>query len=118
MTQWELWWGKYPLAWRTAEFPESREGPPLPGVPWFKLIAALGLIVSVLGTCSQCRVQWTFAPVLAGAMFVVLLTANIKPRFLFLFEPFWILYLMALADSCIRFITAGLHKLFRRPKVA
>ena len=31
--------------------------------------------------------------------FVIILTANVRPRFRFVFEPFWFLYLALLADS-------------------
>lgn len=110
MRRWEHWLDANVYVWRTPEFAEAPEGSPLPGVPLFKVIAAVGLLARLIGTGVHSRIQWTFAPVLAGVLIVILLTANIKPRFLFLFEPFWVLYLALLVDSTLRFFSFLSHK--------
>lgn len=111
--RWQEWWKEKPLAWHApAASPKD-----LPGVPWFKLLAMAGMVVSLLGVTTRHRAQWAFLPVLTGLAFAVLLTCNIKARFLFFLDPFWLLYLAVLIES----LALGGHFLWtrgRRPAAA
>lgn len=70
-----------------------------PGVPLYFAAAALGLLAAMLrpGTLQPFHLAWGLA--LAGFFFVIILTANVRPRFRFVFEPFWFLYLAMLVES-------------------
>lgn len=69
------------------------------GLPIPFLLAAAGLIAIALrpGPLRGFHLAWGLA--LAGFFFTIILTANVKPRFRFVFEPFWFLYVALLADS-------------------
>jgi hypothetical protein len=85
-------------------FPDDkyREGPYIheyPGVPLYFLFAALGLVVVALrrGTLQPFHVTWALT--MFGFFFVIMLTANVRSRFRFVFEPFWFLYIGLLLES-------------------
>ena len=80
------------------------------GVPLYFAVAGLGLLVAPLrpGPLRPFHFAWGLA--LVAFFFVIILTANVRPRFRFVFEPFWFLYLALLADS----IFLGLKALVRR----
>lgn len=69
------------------------------GVPLYFVLAALGLLAAALrpGAVQPFHFAWGLA--LAGFFFVIILTANVRPRFRFVFEPFWFLYLAMLAET-------------------
>lgn len=70
-----------------------------PGVPLYFALAALGLFAAALrpGALQPFHVVWGLA--LVGFFIVIILTANVRPRFRFVFEPFWFIYLALLAES-------------------
>jgi hypothetical protein len=65
----------------------------LSGIPWFYWTIALGLAATLLSSLSQWRFQFSWAVMIVGLAFVITLTANVKSRFRFVFEPFYYLYL-------------------------
>ena len=97
-------------AWRfpDAQYPnEQWPAVPIvyPGVPFYFLVAAAGLIAVALrrGTLQPFHVAWCLT--MLAFFYTIMLTANVRPRFRFVFEPFWFLYIALLAESlwlCIR----------------
>jgi len=71
------------------------------GVPVYFLIAVVGAIAAMLvpGPLRRFHIAWGLA--LIGYFFVIMLTANVRPRFRFVFEPFWFLYIALLAQALI-----------------
>jgi uncharacterized membrane protein YjjP (DUF1212 family) len=69
------------------------------GLPFYFLLAAAGLVAVVLrrGTLQPFHIAWGLG--LIGFFFVVVLTANVRPRFRFVFEPFWFVYLALLLET-------------------
>lgn len=96
-------WQEHPLAWRK----NTASPQELPGVPWFKLLALTGMALSLIGRSPRHRSQWAFLPALGGLTFAVLLTCNIKARFLFYLDPFWLLYLAVLVEVVILAVRYG-----------
>ncbi|MES2568763.1 MAG: hypothetical protein V4710_01760, partial [Verrucomicrobiota bacterium] len=80
------------------------------GIPFYFLLAATGLIVLALrpGPLRSFHLVWALT--LLGFFFTIMLTANIRPRFRFVFEPFWFFYIAALAES----LWIGVGSLFRQ----
>ncbi len=83
----------------------------LPGLPVFYLAAILGGVLALFLGGETRLFHWTFLPVLAGVWFTVTLTGALMPRYRFVLEPFWLLYLCFLADGCAR----CLHRCLLRP---
>ena len=83
-----------------------------PGVPFYFLAAALGLIAVALrrGTLQAFHVAWGLT--LLAFFYTIILTANVRPRFRFVFEPFWFLYIGLLAEGLWLAVTAPFR---RRP---
>jgi hypothetical protein len=80
------------------------------GIPVYFALAALGLVGAMFrrGGLQLFHVAWGLS--LVGFFFVIMLTANVRPRFRFVFEPFWFIYIAFLVDS----ISAGARAIFRR----
>jgi hypothetical protein len=80
------------------------------GIPVYFALAALGLVGAVFrrGGLQLFHVAWGLS--LVGFFFVIMLTANVRPRFRFVFEPFWFTYIALLVDS----IWAGARAVIRR----
>jgi hypothetical protein len=68
------------------------------GVPIYFVLGAAGALAVMLrgGALRPFHVAWGLA--LFGFFFTIMLTANVRPRFRIVFEPFWLLYLALLAD--------------------
>ncbi len=89
------------------------------GVPFYFLAGALGLIVIGLrrGPLQSFHIAWGLT--LLAFFFTIILTANIKPRFRLVFEPFWFIYAGLLIETVFlwlfrnaevrRAIAASLH---------
>lgn len=113
--RWSDTWLGSVNAWRfpDAQFRDS-ESPSVPfiytGVPCYFLLAALGLLAVMLrsGVLRPFHIAWGLT--LLAFFYTIMLTANVRPRFRFVFEPFWFLYLGLLADS----LWLGAARLFRR----
>lgn len=80
------------------------------GVPLYFVAGALGVVVAMLrrGELQRFHIAWGLT--LLGFFFVILLTANVRPRFRFVFEPFWFVYAALLLDS----LWVGIRALVRR----
>jgi hypothetical protein len=72
------------------------------GVPLYFLVAVAGVIavMFVPGPLRRFHIAWGLT--LFGYFFVIMLTANVRPRFRFVFEPFWFLYIALLAEVIVR----------------
>ncbi len=81
-----------------------------PGIPYYFLLATLGLIAITLrpGRQQPFHIAWSLA--LLGFFFVIMLAANVRPRFRFVFEPFWFIYALLLLDL----VWSGIASLFSR----
>jgi hypothetical protein len=81
----------------------SREYPGLVinygGVPFYFLFGGLGVIAAMLrrGKLQRMHIAWGVS--LLAFFYVIILTANLKPRFRLVFEPFWFIYIALLAES-------------------
>jgi hypothetical protein len=70
-----------------------------PGLPFYFLVAGVGLVVAMFrrGAIQPFHIAWGLA--LLAFFYTIMLTANVKPRFRFVFEPFWYIYVALLLDS-------------------
>ncbi|MGB8170109.1 MAG: hypothetical protein WCF18_21575 [Chthoniobacteraceae bacterium] len=101
---WSARWFAALNAWRCpdARFPGGPSSPHVfisLGVPIYFLLAAVGLLAIALRPGPRQRFHITWGLMLAGAFFVIMLTANVKPRFRLVFEPFWFIYLALVVES-------------------
>lgn len=71
----------------------------LPGLPKFYFLPVLGMIAVVVRTNPARSFHACWLPMLAGLWFVVMLSANERPRFRMVFEPFLFLYPFAALDA-------------------
>ncbi len=71
------------------------------GLPVYFIIAAAGLVVAMVRRepVQPFHIAWGLA--LLGFFFTIMLTANVRPRFRFVFEPFWYLYIALLIDTLL-----------------
>ena len=69
------------------------------GVPYYFLVGAIGLVAAMLrrGELRAFHLSWGLAMI--GFFYVIMLTANVRPRFRFVFEPFWFIYIALLAET-------------------
>jgi len=92
-------------------YPESPLGAlTVPGIPYYFIAALLGAVAVMLrrGDLQRLHIAWSLT--LIAFFFTIMLTANVRPRFRFVFEPFWFIYIAALAESC----WLGVRALIRR----
>jgi hypothetical protein len=84
------------------------------GIPYYFIAGAIGMVVAMLrpGSTRAFHLSWGLA--LAGFFFVIMLTANVRPRFRFVFEPFWFIYIAMLLDTLWLGVWSGVKKLVRR----
>jgi hypothetical protein len=70
-----------------------------PGVPWYFLLAGAGLVAVALrpGKLQPFHIAWGLT--LLGFFFTIMITANVRPRFRFVFEPFWFIYIALLLET-------------------
>ena len=80
------------------------------GVPLYFLVALAGVFAAMFipGPLRKFHIAWGLA--LIGYFFVIMLTANVRPRFRIVFEPFWFLYIALLTDAAIQ----GIKRIARR----
>ncbi len=92
-------------------FPESPIGVlVVPGVPLYFVLALLGVLAVMIRRGELQRFHLAWGLTLLGFFFTIMLTANVRPRFRFVFEPFWFIYIALLAECC----WLGVKKLVRR----
>jgi hypothetical protein len=75
-----------------------------PGAPWYFVVAAAGVLVAMLRRGRLWPVYVAWGLTLLGLFFVIMLTANVRPRFRFVFEPFWLFYIALLTDTLLLWI--------------
>ena len=82
------WWTESAAAYRTSDitYPDQYIER---GVPIYMLVGCLALLLMMIQKPWQFHFSWSSA--LICLLLVVLLTANVRPRFRLFFEPFWIL---------------------------
>ena len=101
------WFNTLEAGWQAAvnrfHLPDQRFSPEytLPGLTAFHLLGTLGMLVALVCPGPARRFQWAFVPTMAGAWFIVMLTAEVIPRHRFVWEPFWLLYAFLLLDGVI-----------------
>lgn len=86
------------------------EGVPFHGVPWLYFAGLLGLICLAVREPGALNFHQLWGAFLIALFILIMVTANIRARFRVLFEPIWLLYAFALADTAL----ALAHRLFRR----
>ena len=116
------WFNAWQRRWLAAvnhfRFPDRRvpnpDWPTVPlyynGVPFYFVIAALGLFAVMLrrGALQPFHVAWGLT--LLAFFYTIMLTANVRPRFRFVFEPFWFLYIALLVECASLTLTAPFRR--------
>lgn len=74
-------------------------GVPIRGIPWLYTCALLGLLTLAIRNPIPLNFHQLFGLFLIAFFVIIMITANVRARFRFVFEPFWILYATALIDS-------------------
>ena len=82
----------------------------IPGWPAFWLLAAAGMLASLIPRNRLWRFHLPWLAALLGVWFAVMLTGVVNPRYRFLFEPFALLYAFLLLD----FLSNAFSALIRR----
>ena len=99
-------------------FPDMKI-PPVPGksmgfdyygVPLYFAAGALGVLAVMLHRGKLRMFHFAWGLTLLGFFFVIMLTANVRPRFRFVFEPFWAIYAAMLAEA----LFVGVKAVIRR----
>jgi hypothetical protein len=75
----------------------------IPGWPAFCLLAAGGMLASLIPRDRLWRFHLPWLTALVGVWLAVMLTGVVNPRYRFVFEPFWMFYVMLLPD----FLSSG-----------
>ena len=90
--------------------PGKSEGFNYYGVPLYFAVAACGLLAVMLlrGKLRMFHLAWGLT--LLGFFFVIMLTANVRPRFRFVFEPFWFIYIALLAETMFLGVKAVIRR--------
>lgn len=98
---WHDAWHARILGWRLPDW--KFHGSLLYGIPYFYLIALLGILASMFrrDVLQPVRILWALN--FLGLFFIIMLTANVKARFRFVFEPFWYFYILLLLDVLVFF---------------
>ena len=86
----------------------AAKGVPIPGLPWLYTSALLGIIGLAMRRCASNKgdrrplnFHQLWGAFLITLWLLIMVTANIRARFRVLFEPFVILYALALLDTLI-----------------
>jgi len=103
-------------AWRLpdAHYVDRLATPPQPflyrGVPCYFLAAACGVVAVAFRRQRLQPFHLVWGLTLLGFFFTIMLTANVRSRFRFVFEPFWFLYLALLIETGL----LGFRRIFHR----
>jgi hypothetical protein len=84
------------------------------GIPIYFIAGALGVLALAMRPGKLWPFHFSWAGMILGLLFVIVLTANVKARFRFVFEPFIYLYILALIDCA----WSGIERLIRRTPTA
>lgn len=101
-------WYRVAATWRTpsTHYPD---GASEPGLPIYMLAAFAGFLLLARREPRSFHASWWLA--IAGMFLVILLTANVRPRFRLFLEPYWII-------GCAALIEAALLLVLRRFKAS
>lgn len=90
-----------------------------PGIPLYFVAGTLGMLALMLRPGKLQRFHTAWGLTVLGFFFVIMLTANVRSRFRFVFEPFWFLYIALLAE-CLWISVRALfpHRLIPPPPQA
>ncbi|MEA3187711.1 MAG: hypothetical protein QOD99_1541 [Chthoniobacter sp.] len=100
------WFNRYDTRWHAKmlkkRLPDTQfPGRPLKGMPLLFVAAFAGMFAIMLRRNPLQKFHIAFGLALMGLLFTICVTANVKPRFRFVFEPFWYLYVLVLLDCVI-----------------
>ena len=97
---WSAAWLRTASAWRLPDqqFATGKRPFIYPGVPALFVLAACGVLVAMVlpGRLRVFHIAWGLT--LFGLFFIIMLTANVRPRFRLFFEPFWLGYVAMLVE--------------------
>ncbi len=71
------------------------------GVPIYFLLGGIGVVVIALRRGPLQVFHFVWAVTLLGFFYTIMLTANVRPRFRIVFEPFWFIYLALLLECLV-----------------
>lgn len=83
-----------------------------PGVPVYLVVGLAGMVAGTVQRAPLGRIHLAWATTLLSTFAVIILTANIRARFQFVFEPFWSLYAAVLLDRLIAWGAASLTRFY------
>lgn len=112
---WRDRWLRAVNKWRFPDrkFPNT-EWPLMPhmyfGVPYYFVAAAIGLLIAMLRPWPLRPFHIAWGLTMLGFFFVIMLTANVRPRFRFVFEPFWFIYIALIVDTLCLGVAAVLRR--------
>ena len=115
------WYNRWEHAWMTAigclRLPGHAYSASyrLPGLPVFYVLACAGGVVALVFGGDARVFHRAFLPVLGGVWFTVTLTGALMPRYRFVLEPFWLLYLCFLPDGIAQLTRASLRRSYSVP---
>ncbi len=87
----------------------------VPGVAWFYIVAWTGMGFVAMRRGSMQKLHFALSLTLIALLFTISLTANVKPRFRFVFEPFWGLYILLILDCALCWLSPLWQQ---QPKIA
>lgn len=99
------WFNRLSVRWLAAvnrwHLPDAQYSPSFvnPGVPLYFVLGGVGLLATMLRRGKEQRFHVAWGLTLLGFFLVIMLTANVRPRFRLVFEPFWFLYIALLLES-------------------
>ena len=91
-------WHQLEFAWRFPDLVGTKRT--IAGVTFFHIAAWAGMLCAALRRSPTQKLHVALGLALVTLLFTISLTANVKPRFHFVFEPFWWLYIL-LAVDCV-----------------
>ncbi len=104
-------WNDALIWWRTADTPSRHVrwvhdfagGVPggldvMPGLPWFYVLALVGMLAAMIRPHPMRRVHLAWAPVMLGVWYAATFVGVTNARYRFAYEPFCFIYLLLLVD--------------------
>jgi len=89
-------WSKLTLGFQWASHGADKRF--IPGWPAFYLVAATGMLLSLIPRDRLWRFHLPWVGTLLGVWFAVMLTGIVLPRYRFVFEPFFLFYAVLILD--------------------
>jgi len=79
----------------------------LPGIPWFYILAGVGMIVAVFRRTPAQAVHLAWVPTILGGLYVTAMIGVTNGRFRFVYEPFFFIYVVFLGDWLLGLFRRG-----------